>query len=40
MQGVLIRTGKYRDGDESRVTPAPTATLNGMADLAGWLGVA
>jgi HAD superfamily hydrolase (TIGR01458 family) len=39
MQGVLIRTGKYRDGDETRVTPAPTVTLDAMAELPGWLGV-
>lgn len=25
--GYLVRTGKYRDGDESRCDPAPTATV-------------
>lgn len=25
--GYLVRTGKYRDGDESRCKPAPTATV-------------
>jgi HAD superfamily hydrolase (TIGR01458 family) len=39
MQGVLVRTGKYREGDERRVTPEPTATLDSVADLPSWLGV-
>lgn len=37
MAGVLVRTGKYRDGDEARVSPAPTAVLPSIADLAAWL---
>jgi len=39
MQGVLVRTGKYRPGDEGRVAPPPTATLESVGDLPGWLGV-
>jgi len=40
MSGVLVKTGKYREGDERRFTPAPTATLDSVADLPGWLGLA
>jgi HAD superfamily hydrolase (TIGR01458 family) len=39
MHGVLVRTGKYRQGDEQRFTPPPTATLDSVADLPGWLGL-
>jgi HAD superfamily hydrolase (TIGR01458 family) len=38
MRGVLVRTGKYREGDERRFDPPPTATLNSVADLPAWLG--
>jgi HAD superfamily hydrolase (TIGR01458 family) len=38
MAGVLVRTGKYRAGDETRVTPRPTAVIGSVADLPGWLG--
>jgi HAD superfamily hydrolase (TIGR01458 family) len=38
MGGVLVRTGKYRPGDEVRVEPRPTAVLGSLADLPGWLG--
>lgn len=37
MAGLLVRTGKYRDGDEARVEPKPTATLGSVADLPAWL---
>ena len=37
MRGVLVRTGKYRDGDESRFSPPPTTTLDSVADLPAWL---
>jgi len=40
MSGVLVKTGKYREGDERRFTPPPTATLDSIADLPGWLGLA
>ena len=33
MQGVLVRTGKYRAGDEDEVTPRPSAVIDGVADL-------
>ena len=40
MTGVLVRTGKYRQGDEARVAPAPSATLADIAALPEWLGIA
>ena len=40
MRGVLVRTGKYREGDEARVTPAPSALLRSVADVPEWLGIA
>jgi HAD superfamily hydrolase (TIGR01458 family) len=40
LQGILVRTGKYRAGDESRVTPPPTAILDSVAALPDWLGIA
>jgi HAD superfamily hydrolase (TIGR01458 family) len=39
MRGVLVRTGKYRPGDEERATPPPSATLPSVAALPDWLGV-
>jgi HAD superfamily hydrolase (TIGR01458 family) len=40
LQGILVRTGKYRPGDEARVTPPPTAVLDAVAELPRWLGIA
>jgi ribonucleotide monophosphatase NagD (HAD superfamily) len=37
MSGVLVRTGKFRAEDASRFTPGPTAVLDSVADLPGWL---
>lgn len=37
LQGVLVRTGKYRPGDEERVEPPPTAVIESVADLPAWL---
>lgn len=37
MRGILVRTGKYRGGDEQRFDPPPTATLDSVADLPDWL---
>jgi len=39
MAGVLVRTGKYRPGDEARFTPAPTTVLDSVASLSEWLGI-
>jgi HAD superfamily hydrolase (TIGR01458 family) len=37
MRGILVRTGKYRAGDEGRVSPRPTAVLDSVAGLPEWL---
>ena len=37
MRGVLVRTGKYRAGDEDAASPKPTAVLDSVADLPAWL---
>jgi HAD superfamily hydrolase (TIGR01458 family) len=37
MRAVLVRTGKYRDGDEARVSPPPTAVIDSIAGLDAWL---
>lgn len=37
MRGVLVRTGKYRAGDERRVAPRPTAVIDSVAGLPEWL---
>lgn len=39
LEAVLVRTGKYRPGDEVRHEAAPTASLGSVAELADWLGV-
>jgi HAD superfamily hydrolase (TIGR01458 family) len=39
IQGILVRTGKYREGDESRVSPVPSAVLGSVAELPRWLGI-
>lgn len=39
MAAVLVRTGKYRAGEETRVAPPPTAVIGSVADLPGWLGI-
>jgi HAD superfamily hydrolase (TIGR01458 family) len=39
MAGVLVKTGKYRPGDESRAKPAPTAVLDSIGDLPRWLSL-
>lgn len=33
MRGVLVKTGKYREGDEARVEPRPTAVIASLRDL-------
>jgi len=39
LRGVLVRTGKYRPGDEARFDPRPTAVLDSIAELPEWLGL-
>lgn len=36
-QAVLVRTGKYRDGDERRFDPAPTAVAEDLPAAADWI---
>lgn len=38
MAGVLVRTGKYREGDETRVSPRPTAVIASVSELPDRLG--
>jgi ribonucleotide monophosphatase NagD (HAD superfamily) len=38
LTAVLVRTGKYRGGDEARAPGAPV--LDSIADLPAWLGIA
>ena len=40
MVGALVRTGKYREGDESRVSPPPTFVAASVAELPARLGIA
>ncbi|MER2269105.1 TIGR01458 family HAD-type hydrolase [Methylobacterium oxalidis] len=37
MAGILVRTGKYKEGDEGRVDPAPTATLADLRQAVDWI---
>lgn len=39
MRGVLVRTGKYRDGDEAKHEPKPTAVVERIDSLIEWLAV-
>jgi len=36
-RAVLVRTGKYRGGDETRFEPHPTATVDDLAAAADWI---
>lgn len=40
MRGVLVRTGKYRAGDEERVAPSPTVVIDSVCALPRWFGIA
>ncbi|HYJ31794.1 MAG TPA: HAD hydrolase-like protein [Candidatus Binatia bacterium] len=33
LAGILVRTGKYREGDEARADPRPTAVIGSIAEL-------
>lgn len=35
--GILVRTGKYREGDESRTDPAPSAVAGGIGEAVALL---
>lgn len=32
MQGILVRTGKYRPDDENKINPSPTLTVATFAE--------
>ena len=34
---LLVRTGKYRQGDEERFDPSPTATVDDLSSAADWI---
>jgi hypothetical protein len=34
---LLVRTGKYRPGDESKFTPAPTGVVDDLPAAADWI---
>ncbi|APO78696.1 HAD superfamily hydrolase protein (plasmid) [Rhizobium etli 8C-3] len=36
-KAVLVRTGKYRGGDETRFKPAPTVTVDDISAAADWI---
>lgn len=36
-QAILVRTGKYRDGDEGRFEPPPTAVAEDLPAAADWI---
>lgn len=37
LTGVLVRTGKYRPGDEARCSPPPTAVVADLAEAVDWI---
>ncbi len=36
-QALLVRTGKYREGDEARFAPAPSATVGDISAAVDWI---
>ena len=37
LAGVLVRTGKFKPGDEGRIEPAPTAVQDDLAAAVAWI---
>ena len=37
IRSILVRTGKYRAGDEDLIAPPPTAVLTDLAEAADWI---
>jgi HAD superfamily hydrolase (TIGR01458 family) len=37
LEALLVRTGKYRPGDEKRFEPAPSAVIANLAEAADWI---
>lgn len=34
LQGYLVKTGKYREGDENTISPVPTAVFSSFVEAA------
>jgi HAD superfamily hydrolase (TIGR01458 family) len=37
MSGILVRTGKYRPGDDKAITPPPSYVADDLSDAAAWI---
>ena len=37
LAGILVRTGKYRPGDEDLIDPPPDAVVDDIATAADWI---
>jgi HAD superfamily hydrolase (TIGR01458 family) len=37
LRGILVRTGKYRQGDETKIDPSPTVVADDLAAAVTWL---
>lgn len=37
MMGILVRTGKYKEGDEERIEPAPSAVVADLREAVDWV---
>lgn len=37
LAGVLVKTGKYRPGDEAQITPPPSAVLADLSEAVDWI---
>lgn len=37
IQGILVRTGKYRSGDETKVSPSPSFVADDLPEAVDWL---
>ena len=37
IHGILVRTGKYKTGDETRIIPAPNAVMENLATAVEWI---
>jgi len=37
LQGILVRTGKYRPGDECKVSPGPATVAETLEEACGWI---
>jgi len=37
LRGVLVQTGKYRQGDEDRIDPPPDAVVSGLSGAVDWI---